>query len=602
MGDNPGSRDMKIRWEKPEPPGPGATVGERVEHSLAEGIRRFFDLFDDPLAELLSWPLRLVIKVVEKSTSEYTKPLLKYAIGSMTDDNPFKDLLTELLEPTGEGGLALLAGMGSQAGSAGLLSAFETFFEQMRQAGYESRPSKIFDLPTWVAMSFRELPEGVKLRNMSARLGYNSQWLPALKEAIRLRASALDLGAATQRGDLGVEEFKAELMARGMTSDDTDLAEKLLHIIPGPADLIRMAVREAFSEDIISQFDLDADLPDPFVEAAQKVGIDQEWARRYWISHWVLPSIQMGYEMLHRGVIGDEELDLLLRTQDIAPYWRPKLKEISYTPYTRVDIRRMYGMGILGQDAVMQSYLDRGYDQERAANMTAFTIRYAQDEERTATKTDIITALKEGDISDSEALAFLEEIGYSDLYAQVYVSKALSDMERAARLEEEREQRALAALERDETKGDILGAYSDRIYSRDEALTGLVEIGYPDTVAEVMLARVDFKKSQELARAEIATAHALFVSRAIDESGVHSRLGRLALPSEQLASLLELWTIERERRVKRPTKAELLRWYTKEIIDLATFTEEMKALGYSDLYIGWYLEELEQAMEEEPVE
>ena len=51
--------------------------------------------------------------------------------------------------------------------------------------------------------------------------------------------------------------------------------------------------------------------------------------------------------MLHRGVIDTAELDMLLRAQDVMPFWRDRLTAIAYRPLTRVDVRRMYKQGVL---------------------------------------------------------------------------------------------------------------------------------------------------------------------------------------------------------------------------------------------------------------
>ena len=84
----------------------------------------------------------------------------------------------------------------------------------------------------------------------------------------------------------------------------------------------------------------------------------------------MLPSIGQGFEMLHRRVIEDADLDLLLRALDVMPFWREKLKDISYNPLTRVDVRRMHRIGVLEEEGVFNAYLDVGYNEENAQLMT----------------------------------------------------------------------------------------------------------------------------------------------------------------------------------------------------------------------------------------
>ena len=83
-----------------------------------------------------------------------------------------------------------------------------------------------------------------------------------------------------------------------------------------------------------------------------KAGLPEEQARNYWAAHWELPSAQMGYAMFQRRIIDHETLVMLLKSLDIMPFWRDKLIEMSYNPLTRVDVRRMYGLGVLSEEEV----------------------------------------------------------------------------------------------------------------------------------------------------------------------------------------------------------------------------------------------------------
>ncbi|GAG78096.1 unnamed protein product, partial [marine sediment metagenome] len=87
------------------------------------------------------------------------------------------------------------------------------------------------------------------------------------------------------------------------------------------------------------------------------------------------PSPQQGFDMLHRGVISDDELNMLLRALDVMPFWRDKLTQIAFRPLTRVDVRRMYKQGVLTETEVYESYLIAGYNEQNAERMAEFTVR-----------------------------------------------------------------------------------------------------------------------------------------------------------------------------------------------------------------------------------
>jgi len=136
----------------------------------------------------------------------------------------------------------------------------------------------------------------------------------------------------------------------------------------------------------------------------------------------------MGFEMLHRGEITESEMELLIRTHDVSPFWRDKLLAISYSPYTRVDVRRMHAAGVLDEKGVYRNYRDLGYNHERATKMTEFTIAYNQQTERDLSRTDVLNGLKIGYFKQEEARALIISLGYDENEADYYISKTLYDL------------------------------------------------------------------------------------------------------------------------------------------------------------------------------
>ncbi|GAJ24007.1 unnamed protein product, partial [marine sediment metagenome] len=159
-------------------------------------------------------------------------------------------------------------------------------------------------------------------------------------DAVLTKPSTQDLVAYELRRDPSLNNLHNELTKVGVHPNYHPLYKELAYQIPPVADIITMAVREAFTPAIAARFGQYEDLPAPYVEWVQKKGLSKEWAERYWAAHWSLPSPQQGFEMLHRGVIGEGDLNMLLRALDVMPFWRDKLTQIAYRPLSRVDVRR----------------------------------------------------------------------------------------------------------------------------------------------------------------------------------------------------------------------------------------------------------------------
>ncbi len=263
-----------------------------------------------------------------------------------------------------------------------------------------------------------------KVIQLAKENGFDESNLNALVESARPLMTANEIRDLFLR-ELITEDFHDFLLEQyGFTASNIGHIKELYWFIPNPQDLIRFAVREAFSPEIVTKYQLDADFPAEFKNWFAKVGGSEDWAKAYWRSHWELPSIQMGYEMLHRGVIQQTDLDTLMRTLDIMPYWRDKLIEISFNPFTRVDVRRMYKVGVLTEAEVKESYLDIGYNDAKATKMMEFTVANALEEERDLTKSEVLTAYKEDIITESEARNLLSDLDYSTLALNTLLSIA----------------------------------------------------------------------------------------------------------------------------------------------------------------------------------
>ena len=123
-----------------------------------------------------------------------------------------------------------------------------------------------------------------------------------------------------------------------------------------------------------------------------------------------------------------DDLQTLLRTADISPFFIDRLIEISFAPYTRVDLRRMYKAGVLNEDQVYQGYLDIGYDEEKARNLADFAILDARGKERDLTKGLIVSAYKRGTIERSEAISGLVDLRYTALDAEFIITIADAEL------------------------------------------------------------------------------------------------------------------------------------------------------------------------------
>lgn len=250
-------------------------------------------------------------------------------------------------------------------------------------------------------------------------------------------------------------------------------------LLPPPGDLFTMVAHEAFEPEIYVPLGLDKEFPTEQVKWLKQQGISEEWAKKYWIAHWDQPSIGHGFEMLHRGVIDKKTLDMLFKAIEIPDFWREKLTAIAYMPFTRVDVRRMHALGILSTEEVLTSYMDQGYDLEKATAMTKFTIAYNAERNKELTKSEILSGYKNGAIESDYAVILLKKIDYSADQAEYFV--AYEDYKQAL---------DLVDLQIDNIKDRYIAALIDRA----EAQSKLDSLNLPSKQVQAFLERWELQR------------------------------------------------------------------------------------------------------------
>lgn len=270
------------------------------------------------------------------------------------------------------------------------------------------------DINSLVKSAFIAPEKTREIRETLAKMGFNDDQMDYL---FLSNYSLYDLNICRDlflRGILSDDKLFERMREIGFT--DTRIKEMIQswEVIPGPSDLFHLVGKEAFEPDMIRIIGLADEFPEEQVHWLEKQGVSRYWAEKYWYAHWEQPSLQMGFEMLHRGIITNEELDMLFRAQEIPPFWRDKLTQMTYLPYTRVDTRRMYDWGVLTIEGVYNNYRDLGYDHEHAVNLTKWTILQTDPNDKDISLGQILKNYEARVLARPDAKALIMDLGYSD--------------------------------------------------------------------------------------------------------------------------------------------------------------------------------------------
>lgn len=407
----------------PQEPGLLGGWGRKLEITLLRFVIGVFNTVMSPLWDARDKAIKYLFQSIEEELKPVIEPLLD-RIDATPGIPPEIRKMTEHLrfsEPITFAAIAASIIMAAIVGLfMGLVAPFQRLMAQETDSYVHSArmsPQEAFAALKREAISPDEYHNQVSDRGWSEEL--EDAWQVILSPLIEVG----DLGRLYLREEMGESQFDKELDKRGYRTDEVGKIKALLHVIPPLTDIIRMAVREAFTPDIVRRFGLHDELPGELIEWAKKQGLSDYWSKAYWASHWQLPPLGLGYEMLHRGEIDETEMQLLIKAHDVSPFWRDKLLNISYSPYTRVDVRRMHKAGVLGIEEVYRNYRDIGYNHEKATKMTEFTVAFNQGAERDLTKTEILYGFEVGFFSPKETHDLLIALGYDQTEADYYKAR-----------------------------------------------------------------------------------------------------------------------------------------------------------------------------------
>lgn len=403
---------------------------------------------------------------------------------------------------------------------AGMLTSMRKMQDIREQALNRQFKMGLPDIGTLIHVAFRHPEAQTQMKQLAEYLGYEGPMYELFEESLRRALNPEEIRALYLRGEFGdiVEDKEAaaerdkRLRALGLSDEDIAWIVKLYEWIPPVQDLIRFSVREVYDPEFHAENRLIDPAPLEFIRELKRTGGTQLRAEQYWDAHWELPSVQQGFQMLHRKVIDEAELARLLRARDVMPAWRDKLQAISYRPITRVDLRRMHKIGLIDEARLQQGYEDIGFAPENAALMAQFTIDFNLGRERDLSRSQLEKFFIEGTIDENQLAEGLTRLRYTATDIDLLISKAQLDrIERLKDLEVER----------------IRDEYAVNVHSDAAAIIALVNAGVEELEATRRVAAWKRDKRALEKRLSIDDLKAAYEHQVIDQGELRAELREL---------------------------------------------------------------------------
>jgi len=198
---------------------------------------------------------------------------------------------------------------------------------------------------------------------------------------------------------------------------------------------------------------------------------------------------------------------------------------------TRVDLRRFHALGIYDEAQLLDGYKKMGFNETNAADMVKFTVAY-NDSTRKGEK----------------------------------------------------------ARERDLSKSDVIGMYNDGVLDADATRGYLIQLGYDEAEATVLIEREDIQEMRRDRKADITNIIDQAKIKALTYEEAQDRLAALDLTRTETNKALASLARVSQTRTRTPSKSDLDDWLSLNLITEGDYAEELRTLGFADRYVALYVE------------
>jgi hypothetical protein len=329
---------------------------------------------------------------------------------------------------------------------------------------------------------------------------------------------------------------------------------ELMKQLPTQSDLIRFMVRDAADDNVAKKYGYDEGFTDkytgPMKAWGKAIGLDDEYFKYQWRSHWRTPSFTQLGEMLARlrpdrpevkewntelenlpvtanpALIGPKPLQITpdevakaLQVDDMAPGWVYQLMAISTTPINRTDSVRAYMIGAFDENRLYHAFRDVQYSDRDAKTLVEY---YKQDKARRNRNVSGVWSIKK-----------------------------------------------------------IVRYFKEGLLTRQVAFDLLRPLGPNDAAANAILNGADQEIAADILRIKLRGLRRGFMYGEFNAADARKLLVQWGMDDEQCTRVLNVWRIERDSRWRQPTVSMLAKWLKDGIIGLEEARVRLYNLGYN---------------------
>lgn len=397
----------------------------------------------------------------------------------------------------------------------------------------------------------------------------------------------IDISRATEvlwRGKITTDAYRQILKENMVRDEHLDLLIELTDLIPPPADLIQMVVREAFDPKQLVV------APSTFAEFMSKKGFKKEWSDRYWTAHFFRAAIGRIEERYRRGALDLTSLRAWYTLADIHPGDHDHLIGTIYDAPTRLDLRSGFAAGVYTHADLVKFNRMRHLSPEDAETAARAIELYLLRDEVTkmasAAETDFVDEI----IDEDELRANLTALRFSPEEVDYRVSLAIWKKEMALR-------RIPATTTRNVLSDEILRMASaaeqdlvDDVIDESTFRVDLKALQFTDAEIDYRVSLAIHKRETDLRRSAITVAKTQYQYDKITEQQLRQQLidlhvaaDRVELIITELSSKKKQTTTETKiEKKKRLTEAKIATARDLGLIGDDEYVRRLISIDYTD--------------------
>jgi len=260
-----------------------------------------------------------------------------------------------------------------------------------------------------------------------------------------------------------------DLKDQGWSEDRIDALKFFTQFMPSPQDLVNWEAKEVFEPEMITRYGLDDEFAGLDLTLFEKLGVTPEQALNYWRAHWEHASWMQVVEMLHRGLLTEEQVYDWFRLVEIPPFWRDMLIKTAYTWPTRVDVRRWWDMRTIDETELRRLYSGMGYRGVNLDNYILWTKVYTD-------FPSLMARWSKGWITEDDVRRELAALGMPAERVETMIQEKIKP-EEAARVDEGKTL----------TKTEIYKGVKQGFITREQGIELIMDLGYNRAESEYLM-------------------------------------------------------------------------------------------------------------------